>query len=267
MDALVMCGGRGTRLDADVEKPLYEVAGVPMVDRVVDALSASRVDDVTAVTAPHAHATRDHLRERGVETFDADGEGYVADLRQALDAHPGRPVLTVVADLPLLAPGAVNRVVGAHEAGALTVCVPTALKDALDVSADTTRAHAGTELAPTGLNVVGEARSASESSSSEGRSASLGPCERCAAERSEAARRANGVSRERASGPRADGERERDATDESVSDGRAGDAREPSDPRDAEADETLHVTWDARLAVNVNYAADAAVAEVLARGP
>jgi tRNA pseudouridine13 synthase len=50
-----------------------------------------------------------------------------------------------------------------------------------------------------------------------------------------AAQRSHGVSRERASGPRADGERERDATDESVSDGRAGGAREQRDPRDGPA--------------------------------
>jgi tRNA pseudouridine13 synthase len=79
------------------------------------------------------------------------------------------------------------------------------------------------------------ARSPASRSSSEGRSASLGPRERCAADRREAASCANGASREQASGPRADGERERDATDESVSDGRAGGAREQSDPRDGPA--------------------------------
>jgi adenosylcobinamide-phosphate guanylyltransferase len=189
MDALVLCGGRGTRLDAPVEKPLYEVAGAPMIDRVLAALRESRVDDVRAVTAPHAPDTREHVRDRGVDTIDADGEGYVADLTYALEVHGQRPVLSVVSDLPLLAPAHVYRALHAHDAGALTVCVPTALKEALDVSPGTTRAHGGRELAPAGLNVVDES--------------------------------------------------------------------------DAE---TLHVTWDARLAVNVNYAGDAAVAEVLAGG-
>ncbi|WP_394348666.1 NTP transferase domain-containing protein [Halovivax sp.] len=43
MDTLVMCGGRGTRLDAEVEKPLFEVGDRPMIDRVLDALSADEV--------------------------------------------------------------------------------------------------------------------------------------------------------------------------------------------------------------------------------
>jgi len=57
VDALVMCGGLGSRLDGDVEKPLVEVGGARMVDRVVAALVGSPVDDVYAVTSPNAPAT------------------------------------------------------------------------------------------------------------------------------------------------------------------------------------------------------------------
>ncbi|MEF8913295.1 NTP transferase domain-containing protein [Natronomonas sp.] len=184
-----MCGGQGTRLDRG-EKPLFEVGGRPMVDHVLAALEASRIETVHAVTSPQAPETAEHLDGR-TPRIETGGEGYVADLTTAL-AEVELPVLTVVSDLPLLAGEVVDRVLDAHEPGSLTVCVPTALKEALDVSADTTRAHGGHELAPTGLNVVG-----------------------------------------------------------------ADDA----------ADETLHVSYDARLAVNVNRPADADVAEVLADGP
>lgn len=153
MDALVLCGGRGTRLDADAEKPLFEVAGRPMVDAVLDALDRSRVAGVTAVTSPHAPETRAHLRERGAETYHAGGEGYVADLREAL-ATVDPPVVTVAADLPLLAAEHVDRTLDAHDGRDRTVCVPAGLKAALDVSADTTRERDGRDLAPTGLNVV-----------------------------------------------------------------------------------------------------------------
>ena len=195
-----MCGGRGSRLDRG-EKPLYEVAGESMVDRVRRAPEASRVDDVHAVTSPHAPETAAHLDGR-LPTVETDGDGYVADLGTALGAVE-RPVLTVVSDLPLLTGDVVDRVLDAYEAecrttgSSLTVCVPTALKEALGVSADATRAHGGRELSPSGVNVVGAGRS--------------------------------------------------DAS--------------PA------TDETLHVSYDARLAVNVNRPGDAAVAEVLADGP
>lgn len=155
MDALVLCGGKGTRLDADVEKPLFEVGGRAMIDRVLAALDGSRVGSIRPVVSPHAPATREHLRGR--PCIDAPGEGYVADLEFALgDDRVARPVLTVAADLPLLAADAVDEVLAVHDTGSLAVCVPASLKRELGVSADTTFERAGRELAPTGVNVVGE---------------------------------------------------------------------------------------------------------------
>lgn len=42
-----MCGGRGTRLDAPTEKPLVSIAGRPMIHRVLDALHKVGVDRPT----------------------------------------------------------------------------------------------------------------------------------------------------------------------------------------------------------------------------
>ncbi|MEF8842927.1 MAG: NTP transferase domain-containing protein [Haloarculaceae archaeon] len=157
MDTLLFCGGKGTRLDADVEKPLFEVGGVPMVDRVLDALDGSRAGEVYPVVSPHAPATREHLADR--ERIDAPGGGYVADLEFALaDDRVGTPVLTVAADLPLLAPSAVNAVLGVHDDGSLAVYVPASLKRDLGASVDTTFEEGGRDLAPTGANVVGDGR-------------------------------------------------------------------------------------------------------------
>lgn len=187
MDALVMCGGRGTRLGADREKPLVRVAGEPMVDRVLDALAASRVDRAVAAVSPHTPETRTRLGARtddrtvgdagngagrdagdgaaeaaddsrgAVAVVETPGEGYVADLRDALgDDRLSRPVLTVAADLPLLDGTAVDRVLDAHDGGSLTVAVPAAHKRELGVSVDTTFEREGRELAPAGVNVVGD---------------------------------------------------------------------------------------------------------------
>ncbi len=199
-----MCGGRGTRLDRG-EKPLFEVGGEPMVDRVLAALEASDADTVYAVTSPHVPETTAHLEGR-VPLVETAGDGYVADLTEALD-RVDRPVLTVVADLPLLAAEPVDRALAAHEGGSLTVCVPTALKEALGVSADATR--------------TAERRESAE----------------CAIE----ARRDT----------RAAGDRRLSPSGLNVV---------------GVGDERLEVSYDARLAVNVNRPDDAAVAEVLAVG-
>ena len=150
-----MCGGAGTRLDRG-EKPLFEIGDTPMVAHVLDALKSSRIDTPYAVTSPQTPETSRWLGSRdGVDVIEAAGEGYVADLTRALEAVE-RPVLTVVADLPLLASEVVDRTIETYGSGALTVCVPATLKRQLGVTVDTTRDHGGHELAPTGLNVVGE---------------------------------------------------------------------------------------------------------------
>jgi len=129
-----MCGGRGTRLDAAVEKPLYEVCGEPMVDHVVAGLSESSVEDVHAVVSPQAPETATHVREDlGLPTVETPGEGYVSDLGVATDAV-GTPVLTVAADLPLLAGGPVDRVLEASDGQSVTTVVPAALKRRLGCS-------------------------------------------------------------------------------------------------------------------------------------
>jgi adenosylcobinamide-phosphate guanylyltransferase len=230
VDALLMCGGRGTRLDRD-EKPLFEVAGTPMVDRVLAALKGSRVAAVTAVTSPHVPETTTHLQGR-VPVVETAGDGYVADLTAALQ-RVDRPVLTAVADLPLLTAGPVDRTLSAHEGGSLTVCVPTALKEALGVSVD--RATERSEVA--------------DSASGER-----------AADRREAAGRANGsgATRER-----------RDPRATERSEVAHGDRRLSPAGLNVVGigDERLEVSYDARLAVNVNRPADVEVAEVFADGP
>jgi adenosylcobinamide-phosphate guanylyltransferase len=151
-----MCGGRGTRLDLDAEKPLVEVGGVPMVDRVIRALTRSRIEDVRAVVSPRVPETRAHLRTVGVDVVETPGEGYVADLDRAVE-RVGRPALSVAADLPLLSPVPLNRLLAVARGveGSLAAHVPVALKRRLGVSADTTVEVEGRRLAPAGVNVVG----------------------------------------------------------------------------------------------------------------
>jgi len=169
VDALVMCGGQGTRLRADVEKPRYRVGDEPMLDRVLRALGDAGVDVIHAAVSPHTPATRARLvgevgrTEAGdastaelpvddVRVVDTPGEGYVEDLDTAL-AEIDRPVLTVTADLPLLAAEHVDRAIESSNRGeqSLTVRVPAALKRLLGATCE----EALYGDAPTGLNVVG----------------------------------------------------------------------------------------------------------------
>jgi adenosylcobinamide-phosphate guanylyltransferase len=161
MNALVMCGGQGTRLHADVEKPLYQIAERPMVDRVLDGLTAADgVDDIYAAVSPTTTETTARLaNDARVDVVETPGEGYVADLGAALEAL-GTPAVTVAADLPLLAGEPVDRVVAAatesgDTADSITVQTPAGLKRQLGVTVD--EGESSDEWLPTGLNVVGTA--------------------------------------------------------------------------------------------------------------
>jgi adenosylcobinamide-phosphate guanylyltransferase len=145
-----MCGGRGTRLECDAEKPLFEIDGRPMVDRVRDALADSRVHTAHAVVSPHAPETREHLAGT-LPVIETPGEGYVADLGVALESVEP-PVLTIASDLPLLEGDVVDDVLAAAD-GSTTVGVPAALKDALGASTDSETAS---DWVPTGVNVVAD---------------------------------------------------------------------------------------------------------------
>ncbi|MFC6836817.1 NTP transferase domain-containing protein [Halomarina ordinaria] len=153
-----MCGGRGTRLDRG-EKPLVPVCGTPMVERVADACADSAgIETTYAAVSPHAPDTADHVRETlGLPAVETPGEGYVADLDRALaDPRLSPPLLTVVADLPLLTGGVLDAVCTRADGGSLAVCVPVSLKRDLGVSVDTRFDHGGRALAPTGCNVVSD---------------------------------------------------------------------------------------------------------------
>ncbi|QLG29555.1 NTP transferase domain-containing protein [Halorarum halophilum] len=152
-----MCGGEGSRLGSagGTEKPLVPVDGVPTVERVRRALAASSVERIHAVVSPHTPETRAWAESADCEVIEGTGEGYVADLNRALD-EVGRPALTCAADLPLLSPEAVDWALDRAEGDSLAVCVPVRLKRELGASADASFERDGRQLAPSGLNVVGD---------------------------------------------------------------------------------------------------------------
>ncbi len=147
-----MCGGEGSRLDFGGEKPLYEIDGRPMIDRVLDALQASQIDRALAVGSPHVPETMAHV---DVPVIEGPGDGYVADLAIALD-RVEKPVLTVGADLPLLDGEAIDWVLDGYKTGSAMVAVPVEKKTELGVSIDATIEYGGNAVSPTGVNVVGD---------------------------------------------------------------------------------------------------------------
>jgi len=156
--ALVMAGGRGTRMALSEEKPLVMVGGKAMIECVIDALRGARkVEDIVVAVSKDTPKTAVRARELSAKPLDTPGEGYVSDLRYAVRRLGPRKILTVSADLPLITSAIIDRIVGRYEDSgrpALTVAAPTELYERLGLKPEYVFEIKGRTVAPVGVNVV-----------------------------------------------------------------------------------------------------------------
>jgi len=102
MIGLVMAGGRGSRMEFPAPEILLLEYEKPIIFHVIDSLNDSRCfSKVFAATSPNSPDTKRVLEERGIETLDTQGNGYVNDLNFLLQKMDGF-VFVASGDLPLL---------------------------------------------------------------------------------------------------------------------------------------------------------------------
>jgi adenosylcobinamide-phosphate guanylyltransferase len=102
MIGLVMAGGRGSRMKFPAPEKLLLEYEKPIIFHVIDSLNDSRCfSKVFAATSPNSPDTKQVLEEKGIETLDTEGNGYVNDLNFLLQKMDGF-VFVVSGDLPLL---------------------------------------------------------------------------------------------------------------------------------------------------------------------
>lgn len=116
MIAVVLAAGRGTRLGAvgkDTPKPLVPVAGVPVIDRILDALGADGFTDVVVVTGHRADEVEEHLATRPLRFARQNEPRGTADaVLAARDVVGDAPFLVTWVDV-LVEPGTYRRVAAA----------------------------------------------------------------------------------------------------------------------------------------------------------
>ena len=102
MIGLVMAGGRGSRMEFPAPEKLLLEYEKPIIFHVIDSLNDSRCfSKVFAATSPNSPDTKQVLEEKGIETLDTEGNGYVNDLNFLLQKMDGF-VFVTSGDLPLL---------------------------------------------------------------------------------------------------------------------------------------------------------------------
>lgn len=122
LGAIVLAGGRATRVDGEI-KPLFEIGGRALLARAVDAArraGSARVTVVAPVLDPRLEV--DWVRED--PPFGGPAAGVVAALEDwaELDFNPGHTLL-LAADLPLVDAAVPTLLVSTEDAGPDGLCL------------------------------------------------------------------------------------------------------------------------------------------------
>lgn len=155
MIALVMCGGRGSRMRSDEEKLLLKYK-IPLVQNVINSLHESGCfTKVICVTSKNAPQTREFVANLGVSTFETSGDGYVKDLNQAMKNFNDM-VFVTSADMPLLDGDVIRKLagIGCKEGTWTSVLVSKKFLDLLGMGAEYLITINNSQYAYTGISVV-----------------------------------------------------------------------------------------------------------------
>ena len=156
--ALVMAGGKGSRMALGEEKPLLMVGGKPVIEHVLAALAgAKRVGSVVVVVSNYTPKTAEHVAKFPVKVVKTPGKEYVTDLGYAVKKLKLHAVLAVAADLPLITGEIIDDIVKRFEQcgkPALTVAVPMAAKTKLGLGGEYAFEVEGKLVVPAGINII-----------------------------------------------------------------------------------------------------------------
>jgi len=160
--ALVMAGGRGTRMALTDEKPLLKVGGRPAIEYVLQALNAAkRVDEVVVTVSDYTPKTTEYLAGFPVKVLKTPGKEYVTDMGYAVKALKLETIITISADMPFINAATIDDILQHYATcgkPALTVAVPAETKRQLGMSLGYAFSHEGKKVVPSGINVNDGAR-------------------------------------------------------------------------------------------------------------
>jgi adenosylcobinamide-phosphate guanylyltransferase len=159
MVALIMAGGKGTRFGGDTEKPMALFNGKPLIRHVIKAVKeAERINEIYVAVTTYCPITSKEVAKASVNIIETDGQGYHADVRQAIkDANLNCPVMIISSDLPLLNGKFLDEIIDRYEKSskpALTVLIPEKAFSKYGLSTVSPYEHQGIMYAVSGVNII-----------------------------------------------------------------------------------------------------------------
>lgn len=158
--AILMAGGRGTRLEVPCEKPLFELCNKPLIKYVIDNLKESKlIDKIVIAVSHHTRETTEYLNslDEDFQILDTSGDDYLTDLSYILDYFEKKSskdtLLFINADLPFISTETIDFVLDYYSKSskdALSTLVPVELFEDLGLS----YSYEFNGNVPSGLNVL-----------------------------------------------------------------------------------------------------------------
>ena len=156
--ALIMAGGKGSRMSLQQEKPLLAVCGKPMIEHVLCALrNAKKVDNIVVAVSRHTPKTAKMMKEYSVKTLVTPGTDFVSDFQYAVEKLKLNTFMTISADLPLITADIIDEIIECYmrcNKPSLTVAIPAETREDLGLDADYAFEKEGKKLVPAGINII-----------------------------------------------------------------------------------------------------------------
>ena len=157
--ALIMAGGKGTRMGLSSEKPLLPFLDKPLIDWVAAAIIDARsISDFYVVTSANTPKTEDHCFNKGWKVVHTDAHGYHDDLKQAvLKVNLTGPVLTMPSDVPAITGKFLDKVIREFEIlrkDFMAVFVPIKSRRDLGLSVSSIDEYKNVWYAVSGVNII-----------------------------------------------------------------------------------------------------------------
>ncbi len=156
--AIIMAGGKGTRMESRQEKPMLMIKGKPMISYVLTGLINSNCfEKIVAMVSSNTPRTEQFLASAGVEVASSSGDDYVKDLNYGLELLRPHKVFIISADMPLIDQSTIKKVVSRYDLSnkpCLTVMVSKAMVDDLGIKTDYSLEYNGEKICNTGVCII-----------------------------------------------------------------------------------------------------------------
>ncbi|MCL2691374.1 MAG: NTP transferase domain-containing protein [Candidatus Bathyarchaeota archaeon] len=158
ISALIMAGGKGTRMNSPQEKPLIKICNKPVIEYVFNALKNTKnINDIYIAVTHQTPKTTKYIEKFQTKTVITPGKDYVSDMGYATQTLKLGKFLAIAADLPLITGEILDQIINRYEncgKPALTVAIPIETKIKMGMSIEYSFKMDDKDVVPTGINVI-----------------------------------------------------------------------------------------------------------------